>query len=90
MKLTRHEQNLIEATRHGAKDENSDLTITLSFTGPGVRVRWESHGIHGDGAGASLDDAYEQAWQDRLQKVGRIISAENSEPESDPGSTELH
>jgi hypothetical protein len=89
MELTPHEKNLIEAIRNEAKNNSSDFTITLSFAGPGVRVRWESQGVQGNGAGASLDEAYQQAWQNHVQKVIRIVLAEKSQSESDPGSAEL-
>jgi hypothetical protein len=56
MELTFWEKMLIQATR------------TISFAGPGVRVRWESLGLQGNGAGATLDEAYEQASREHFEK----------------------
>ena len=51
---------------------------------------WKSQGIQGNGVGTSFDEAYEAAFQDHLQKVGRIISGEPKQSQSDPGFTDLH
>ena len=90
MNLTFHEANLIEAIRNGTRANDSDLTVTISFGGAGVSVCWKSQGIQGNGVGTSFDEAYEAAFQDHLQKVGRIISGEPKQSQSDPGFTDLH
>jgi hypothetical protein len=86
MKLTPHEQNLIEAIRNAVMRESGDvLTITIGLERDGVCVRWESHGFQGNGAGSSFDEAYGRAWEDYRQKYGRVVDGEPA-----AGSSDIH
>jgi len=72
MKLTSHEQDLIEAIRKGTSRDPADpLTITISLGG-GASVRWENQGFQGNGDGLSFDEAYGRAWEDYSAKFVRV------------------